>query len=123
MHTLKIKNILQKVSKRSSVIRVDHCPAEWKINHNKLRHSHTDYFNIGYYQERDNPPCYLMEQRESALVLLLISRVDGRKSALLNLRYEPGLIGGVNLTATIQSTPSNYQQKHGGKPTPFVNMA
>jgi hypothetical protein len=123
MDNLRIKNLFQKISESSSVIQVEVCPPEWNIGNNKLRHSHTDYFNIGYYQEGDNPPCYLMEQRESALVLLLISTIDGRRSALLNLRYEPGLIGSVNLTTTIQSTPSNYQQKHGGKPTPFVDMA
>lgn len=123
MDVLRIKNLFQNISESSSAIQVEDCPAEWNVQNNKLRHSHTDYFNIGYYQEGDNPPCYLMEQRESALVLLLISTINGRRSALLNLRYEPGLIGSVNLTATIQSTPSNYQQKHGGKPTPFVEMA
>jgi hypothetical protein len=123
MDILKIQNLLQKVSESSSVIQVEECPAEWKIENHKLRHTHTDYFNIGYYQEGEHPPCYLIEQKESALVLLLLSTIDGRRSALLNLRYEPGLIGSVNLTTTIQSTPSNYQQKHGGKPTPFVDMA
>jgi hypothetical protein len=123
MDVLRIKNLFQSISESSSAIQVEECPAEWKIENHKLRHTHTDYFNIGYYQEGEHPPCYLIEQKESALVLILLSTIDGRRSALLNFRFEPGLIGEVNLTSTIQSTPSNYQQKHGGKPTPFVDMA
>jgi oxidase EvaA len=42
---------------------------------------------------------------------------------LLSLRTEPGLIGLTNLSTTIQSTPSNYLRRHGGKATPFIEIA
>ncbi len=64
-----------------------------------------------------------MEQTETALVVLLATAILGRSYVLLNLRTEPGLIGLTNLSTTIQSTPSNYLRRHGGKKTPFIEIA
>jgi oxidase EvaA len=55
--------------------------------------------------------------------MLLIADIDGQPAALLNIRFEPGLIGKTNYTTTIQSTPNNYLCEHGGKATPFIEVS
>lgn len=97
--------------------------SSWSILNQKLTNSQSDYFNVGLYKGDSTPAVYLIEQRQTALVFLLIASIRGRQAILLNFRFEPGLINGVNLTATIQSTPNNFLRSHGGKPTPFIEFA
>jgi hypothetical protein len=89
----------------------------------RLRHAQADYFSIGLYDAGGGTHLVMMEQKETALVMLLTAPIGGVPAVLLNLRTEPGLIGLTNLSTTIQSTPSNYLRKHGGKPTPFIEIA
>lgn len=96
---------------------------DWIVDGGMLRHARTNYFSIGLHEDDRGEPILLVEQTETALVMLLVSEIDGRDAVLLSLRTEPGLIGLTNLTATIQSTPSNYLRKHGGKGTPFIDIA
>ena len=101
---------------------VDGTP-DWIIENGRLRNSKADYFSIGLYASENGSPLLLMEQKETALVMLLVSRIEGKDAVLLSLRTEPGLIGLTNFSTTIQSTPSNYLRKHGGKGTPFIEIA
>jgi dTDP-4-dehydro-6-deoxy-alpha-D-glucopyranose 2,3-dehydratase len=96
---------------------------EWILDHGILRNSKADYFSIGLYAQEHGEPFLLMTQKDPALVLLLVSKIDDQDVILLSLRTEPGLIGLTNLTTTIQSTPSNYLRRHGGKTTPFIQIA
>jgi hypothetical protein len=117
-----IFNSINYLSNKSSVERVQNLPKEWHINGLLLQHKISDYFNIGYYQIADKHKKYLIQQKEGATVFLLIGKSEGKEYVLLNYRFEPGLIGSVNLTTTIQSTPNNFKREHGGKHTPFVEM-
>lgn len=117
-----IVNSINYLSNKSSVERVQSLPKEWHVKSQLLQHKISDYFNIGYYQIADNLKKYLIQQKEGATVFLLIGKSGGKKYVLLNYRFEPGLIGSVNLTTTIQSTPNNFKREHGGKHTPFVEM-
>lgn len=96
---------------------------DWTIEDGRLRNTRADYFSIGLYAPNEGRPILLIEQKEKALVMLLTAEIDGRDAVLLNLRTEPGLIGLTNLSTTIQSTPSNYLRRHGGKGTPFIDIA
>ena len=110
-------------SLRTVVSREAHGVPDWIIENGRLRNSKAEYFSIGLYTCDKGDPLLLMEQKETALVMLLISRIDGSDAVLLSLRTEPGLIGLTNFSTTIQSTPSNYLRKHGGKGTPFIEIA
>lgn len=96
---------------------------DWIIDNGILYNSRADYFSISLYAQEPGNALLLMTQNEHALILLLVSKIDGRDLILLSLRTEPGLIGLTNLTTTIQSTPSNYLRRHGGKSTPFIQVA
>lgn len=108
---------------RSTVTPAGDGGAEWVLDGGRLRHATADYFSIGLYDAGGSERLIMMEQQETALVMLLTATVGGVPSVLLNLRTEPGLIGLTNLSTTIQSTPSNYLRKHGGKPTSFLEIA
>lgn len=101
---------------------VDKCP-DWIVDHGVLRNTKSDYFSIGLYSQERGGPLLLITQNDPALVLLLASKIEDQDVILLSLRTEPGLIGLTNLTTTIQSTPSNYLRRHGGKSTPFIEVA
>ncbi|MCI5211666.1 MAG: hypothetical protein D3910_23445, partial [Candidatus Electrothrix sp. ATG2] len=96
---------------------------EWIIENDQFYNTKSDYFSIGLYASELNDSLIFMEQKQKALVMLLVADIHGTPAALLNLRTEPGLIGLTNLSTTIQSTPSNYLRKHGGKATPFIEIA
>ena len=96
---------------------------DWIFDHGILRNPKADYFSIGLYAQEGRDPLLLIEQKETALVMLLVCNIDGQDAALLSLRTEPGLIGLTNYSTTIQSSPSNYLRKHGGKSTPFIQIA
>ena len=55
-------------------------------------------------------------------MVLLIAEIQGEDFAILNCRFEPGLIARINFTSTIQSTPNNYLQSHNGKSTHFIEV-
>lgn len=110
-------------SKETSIACVDNGLPDWIFSNQVLRHSNTDYFSIGLYAQDEFKPLLLLRQHEIALVFLLVYTIDGQDNLLLSLRTEPGLIGLTNLSTTIQSTPSNYQRKHGGKETPLIHLA
>jgi len=105
------------------VDRVADARPDWGWVDGWLCHARSDYFRIGAYRSVDDEARFLISQREPALVMLIVAQVDGGEAALLSLRAEPGLIGGVSLTTTIQSTPSNFKREHGGKATPFIDVA
>lgn len=96
---------------------------DWVIDDVRLKHAKADYFSVGLYATTQGAPILLMEQKEPALIMLLAAAIEGRESVLLSLRTEPGLIGLTNLSTTIQSTASNYLRRHGGKATPFIEIA
>ena len=110
-------------SKATSIECVDNGLPDWIISNQVLRNSKTDYFSIGLYAQDESRSLLLLQQHETALVFLVVFNIDGQDNLLLSLRTEPGLIGLTNLSTTIQSTPSNYQRKHGGKKTPFIDLA
>jgi hypothetical protein len=96
--------------------------SDWIFREKKITNQKSDFFNIGLYKTSSSICQFLMKQKLPALVVLLIAEIQGEDFAILNCRFEPGLIGKINFTSTIQSTPNNYSQSHGGKPTPFIEV-
>lgn len=105
----------------SSAKQTDEC-GSWVIEDNTLINKRSDYFRISLYQTAEDEKRYLIKQNHGALVALITAEHDGRRIALLSVRFEPGLIDKINFTSSIQSTPSNYRREHGGKSTPFIDI-
>lgn len=123
MNVDSLRQLCSQHSQGTFVSRVENGMPEWICENGVLRHSTADYFSVGLYAQEEGESLLLMEQKETALVMLLVCIFDGQMNLLLSLRTEPGLIGLTCYSTTIQSTPSNYLRRHGGRSTPFIQVA
>lgn len=69
--------------------------------------------------EWDQP---IIEQPETGILGILAHRIDGILHVCLQAKEEPGNIGAVQLSPTIQATYSNYTKAHGGSSPPFLDL-
>lgn len=121
-----IQEIIQNRTQHQALSTTEASPldhGDWTIDSTELINKKSDYFRISLYETGTNSTRFLITQQQQALVLLVVAEIQGELCVLLNTRYEPGLIDGVNYTTTIQSTPNNYLRQHGGKETPFLELA
>jgi hypothetical protein len=95
---------------------------DWHYRDGVLSHRRAEYFSLVGRRQPDGREAVLFEQSETALIGLLCARVDGRDHVLLSARVEPGLPNACQITSTVQSTPSNYRRRHGGRATPHLDL-
>lgn len=62
----------------------------------------------------------IIVQPEIGILGILAKQIDGVYHFLMQSKMEPGNSNFVQLAATVQATPSNYQRIHGGRPTPYL---
>ena len=62
----------------------------------------------------------IVNQSEQGILGLLAKRIDGVIHVLIQAKMEPGNIGFIQVSPTVQSTKSNYTRVHGGKGTKFI---
>lgn len=106
----------------------EHCSIEkpvhpdenWILDAGRLRHRELEFFEIAVIRNEFGCRQLMLWQREPALVGLLCTTIDDEIYVLVSARCEPGLHNTCQLTSTIQSTPSNYLQRHNGSSTPFI---
>lgn len=119
-----LRALCQSHSAATRVTPVADSGPDWTIEDGRLKNRRADYFDIGAYREpASGASLTLMSQPAGVVVMLLVASIEGALAALMCPRSEPGLIGLTNLTSTIQSTPANYRRQHGGKATPFIEIA
>ena len=90
---------------------------DWIYDGDNIRHVTGGYFSVIGLRAGNGNDGLILDQRETALVGLLIHKRGDETNFLLHYRCEPGLLKGCNLSTTVQSTPSNYLRIHGGKKT------
>ena len=64
----------------------------------------------------------IIYQPEMGILGILVQRRDGVDHYLLQAKAEPGNIGKLQLSPTLQSTVSNLRRAHGGLKSPFANL-
>ncbi len=69
--------------------------------------------------EWDQP---IIDQPEVGILGILAAHIDGILHFSLQAKEEPGNIGAVQLSPTVQATYSNYTRAHGGALPPFVEL-
>lgn len=62
----------------------------------------------------------IIVQPEVGILGILTQCINGVQHFLMQAKMEPGNTNLVQFAATVQATPSNYQQVHGGRPTPYL---
>lgn len=112
--------LLDEVAASQCAELIDGPAGDWEHDDGQLRNRRADFFRVIGRGGEDPAEEVLIRQPETALVGLIVSGDPGHRRFLLSARAEPGLIGGCQLSATIQSTPSNYERRHGGGATPHL---
>ncbi|MCC7106232.1 MAG: NDP-hexose 2,3-dehydratase family protein, partial [Chloroflexi bacterium] len=64
----------------------------------------------------------IIYQPEMGILGILVQRRNGVDHYLLHAKAEPGNIGKVQLSPTLQSTVSNLRRAHGGLKSPFAEL-
>lgn len=64
----------------------------------------------------------ILHQPESGILGLLVRDCEGVDQYLLQAKAEPGNIGKLQLSPTLQSTVSNLRKAHGGTKSPFADL-
>jgi NDP-hexose 2,3-dehydratase len=93
----------------------------WGISEGKLSHKPPAFFDVVGVQVGQTQRL-LVQQNESAVVILVQTLVDGERHYLISARAEPGLLKKCVITSTIQSTPSNLNRVHGGRATSYYDF-
>ena len=98
---------------------------EWALQQGHLCHRSGGFFSIvGVSLEGGSsrhPPQPLIYQPEIGILGFLLQRQAGRKHVLVQAKPEPGNVGLVQASPSVQATQSNYTRKHQGKETPFLD--
>ena len=63
----------------------------------------------------------IVNQAEQGILGFLAKRIDGVIHFLIQAKMEPGNIGFIQISPTVQSTRSNYTRVHGGKRTKYID--
>ncbi|MDC0913600.1 NDP-hexose 2,3-dehydratase family protein [Paracoccaceae bacterium] len=64
----------------------------------------------------------IIHQNEIGILGILVTVINGTAHFLMQAKIEPGNINKVQLSPTVQATKSNYQRRHGGAKTPFIDL-
>lgn len=121
------------IRRASSRLRTEQTPLQrlrrWRIDpqSGNIIHESGGFFTITGLQVRhrlqgrelewDQP---IIDQAEVGILGILAKRIDGVLHFCLQAKEEPGNIGGVQLSPTVQATYSNYSRAHGGSLPIFV---
>ena len=96
---------------------------QWSINAGALSHISNGFFHVsGLVSNLTKEEHLVLFQPQSALTGLILFKDDKEVYLLLQARVEPGNTNIGQYGPTIQSTPANYLQKHGGKKTSYVDF-
>ncbi|SDJ21667.1 oxidase EvaA [Nonomuraea jiangxiensis] len=63
----------------------------------------------------------ILNQLDIAILGILAKEFDGELHFLMQAKAEPGNLNGLQLSPTVQATPSNYTRIHRGDATPYVD--
>ena len=123
-----ISHIRMKASLKSMLVPLD-AMSGWKreAHTGNLRHETGQFFSVigvhcrhrvdRHEIEWDQP---IIEQPETGILGILAKTIDGVMYFCLQAKEEPGNIGGVQLSPTVQATYSNYTGAHGGATPLFL---
>lgn len=99
--------------------------SQWKFNGKKIFHKKNNFFNIQAFNFKKKNFKWsqpLIVQKESGILGIIKKRIKDKDYYLLQAKNEPGNIGGLQISPTVQATKSNYLRKHGGKKTPYLSF-
>ncbi len=91
---------------------------EWSLTDGVVRHTTGRFFELRGYEWSDSTGNYVcspfVNQPEVGILGMLVSRRDDKLRVLMDAKFEPGNVFGVDVAPCFQATRSNFERAHGG---------
>lgn len=87
-----------------------------------ITHDSGRFFSIHGLADHSDRRWPVIKQPEIGILGILATRIRGVLHVLMQHKMEPGNIGGVQLSPTVQATRSNYRRIHGGGAVPYLDF-
>ena len=94
--------------------------ADWRLEGGAVQHRSGGFFSVNGFRS-ETGDAVLLFQPQAAVTGVLMSRLEDEPLFMLQARAEPGCLGEAQFGPTVQSTPANYMQVHGGSSTPHID--
>ncbi len=101
---------------------------EWRFEDGALVHRTGGFFSVRGYHLSNSHHIWngldfpMIDQPEIGLLGFLVAYDAKGPCWLLQAKAEPGSVDFVQIGPSVQATESNYLQRHGGKPTPYLDL-
>lgn len=96
---------------------------QWSIKNGALSHCSGGFFDVaGLKNNKSKEEHLVLYQPQGAFTGLALFKTHGQVYLLLQARIEPGNSNIGQYGPTVQSTPANYSQAHGGKKTNYIDL-
>ena len=101
---------------------------QWKLQEGRYQHISGGFFSIagisvrtshGGVPEWTQP---VIHQPEIGILGIVTANIDGTLHFLMQAKVEPGNLGAVQISPTLQATKSNYTRKHKGAAPAFLDL-
>ncbi|GAA3402972.1 NDP-hexose 2,3-dehydratase family protein [Paenibacillus hodogayensis] len=97
----------------------------YKDSGGNLRHNTGKFFSIEGIKtsfKENNDIIYqpIINQPEHGVLGLILKEINGVVYCLVQFKIEPGNIGNVQISPSVQATKSNYTKVHNGKSVPYI---
>jgi len=96
---------------------------KWAVVSGQLRHQSGRFFSIGGFEYTNSTRAFaqpLINQPEIGTLGFLLRSAEDGLEFLMQAKYEPGNVNGVQIAPTVQATRSNLDRVHGGGHIPFA---
>lgn len=97
----------------------------WTYTHSLIHHESNRFFKVvglSVQLERHIWQQPIILQDEIGILGLICSEINGVLKFLVKLKIEPGNLGLIQLSPTVQATKSNYERVHGGRRCELVDI-
>ncbi|MGB5980574.1 MAG: NDP-hexose 2,3-dehydratase family protein [Nonlabens sp.] len=97
---------------------------EWKFQEGNIQRDDKSFFSIkaATSDHIEMADTVIVHQPEIGILGFILCIQENELYILLHAKSEPGNINLTQIGPSVQATESNYNKKHSGRPTPFINL-
>jgi oxidase EvaA len=97
---------------------------EWKLKDGIIQRDDQSFFSIkaASTDHPETPDTVIVHQPEIGILGFILCIHNNALNILLHAKSEPGNINLTQIGPSVQATESNYNKKHSGRPTPFIDL-
>lgn len=94
---------------------------KWRMDESSLHHVSRRFFSVVFVSDGSREHV-MIDQPEIGILAFAVAGNGRQRQWLIQHKPEPGNVNYTQWAPTVQATLSNYQQVHGGRATPFLEL-